>query len=623
MRIARRAVTLFIVGKPPVSFKALDRVRTDLDPPRIANSMISTDFSAATEGCCVVRVIASLILLGCGGVTVGAEPEAGAGFHEHAVVAADHPLASEAGVEMLRQGGNVVDAAVATAFTLSVVRPESSGLGGGGFMVIWNADEQQGVALDYRERAPLAATRDMFVSPEENGGAGSSQRGGIAVAVPGEVAGLLFALEQYGTLSREQVLAPALRATRQPIAIDPMMRGSQAEVLGDFMEDAALQETFPALFELYLNRGLPRDDAAFRSPLGPVLERIAAQGASGFYEGEVAADIVSEVQRRGGIIVEKDFRDVGPVVREPLRGELNDCSILTMPPPSSGGIALVETLKIIAAWDERHPDARLRGFERNSADYVHLLTEAFKHAFADRAQYLGDADFVDVPIERLTSDANAAALAARIALQQTFPPEHYGRFAPADDAGTSHFSVIDSRGNAVACTATINTTYGSYVVTPRYGIVLNNEMDDFTAVPGEPNAFGLIQSEANAVEAGKKPLSSMTPTILLKDGRASHVAGASGGPRIITATLQVLLNMAWFGDSPAEAVAAPRFHHQWLPDQLLLERDLPDSLVEELQSRGHEIARRGQLAAAQAAASSEEGVRGGSDPRKGGEPAGW
>ena len=228
-----------------------------------------------------------------------------------------------------------------------------------------------------------------------------------------------------------------------------------------------------------------------------------------------------------------------------------------------------------------------------------------------------------MPVERLISREYAAALAGRIDAQRTFPPEHYGRYMLDDDAGTSHFSIIDARGNAVACTQTINTSYGSYVVVPEFGIILNNEMDDFTAVPGEPNAFGLIQSAANAVEPGKKPLSSMTPTILVRDGKAEYVAGASGGPRIITATLQVLLNMSRHGLTPAEAVAAPRIHHQWLPDQLLLERAWPDAMKEQLEERGHRVVRRGGLAATQAAARTDQGVQAGSDPRKGGAPAGW
>lgn len=544
--------------------------------------------------------------------------------YPRAVVAADHPAASEAGVEVLRQGGNVVDAAVAVSFALSVVRPESSGIGGGGFMIIWNAERQEAVALDYRERAPAAATSDMFT---RRGAAGAdpppSEKGGLAVAVPGEVAGLCYALDHYGTLDRRTVLAPAIRLARGGVVIDNQMRTSQQGALAAFTRHADYREQFPVLLELYLNGGQPWPDETFRSPLAEVLERIAEHGPDGFYRGAVADAIVDEVVRRGGIITRDDLARTAPIVRRPLEGRLADCRLITMPPPSSGGVALLETLQILAAYESAHPESVLDKLGHNSAAYVHLVTEAMKHAFADRAEFLGDTDFAEVPVQRLIDPAYAATLAARIDAGKTFDSTAYGRYVPPRDAGTSHFSIVDAAGNAVACTETINTGYGSYVVVPKYGIVMNNEMDDFAAVPGQPNAFGLIQSAANAVEPEKKPLSSMTPTILVRNGKAVYVAGASGGPRIITATLQVLLNMSRFDMSPAEAVAAPRFHHQWLPDELLLEEPLKTALTEAVEQRGHRVAGRGNLAAAQAAALGKDALFGGSDPRKGGRPAGY
>jgi gamma-glutamyltranspeptidase/glutathione hydrolase len=543
----------------------------------------------------------------------------------HAVVAADHPAASEAGAEVLHKGGNVVDAAVAVSFALSVVRPESCGIGGGGFMVIWNVEKQEAVALDYRERAPAAATSDMFTKADGGAVTGPplSEKGGLAVAVPCEVAGLCYALEHYGTLDRRTVLAPAIRLARDGVAIDRPMRTSQQGALAAFALHSDYREQYPALLELYLNDGNAWPDDTFRSPLVEVLERIAADGPDGFYRGAVADAIVAEVARRGGIITHDDLARTAPIVRQPLRSRLDDCEVVTMPPPSSGGVALLETLQIIAAYESAHPESVLDNLGHSSAAYVHLVTEAMKHAFADRAEFLGDADFADVPVQRLIDPAYAATLAARIDSGKTFESAAYGRYVPPRDAGTSHFSIIDVAGNAVACTETINTGYGSHVVVPRYGIVLNNEMDDFAAVPGKPNAFGLIQSAANAVEPGKKPLSSMTPTILVRDGKAVYVAGASGGPRIISATLQVLLNMTRFEMSAEEAVAAPRFHHQWLPEELLLEDGLAAPIREELKRLGHHVVVRGSLAAAQAAARSDEGVTGGSDPRKGGKPAGY
>lgn len=546
-------------------------------------------------------------------------PLAAAETYARAVVAADHELASAAGVEVLRQGGNVVDAAVATSFALAVVRPESCGLGGGGFMLIWNAELRSAVALDYRERAPAAAARDMFTRPGIAPDA--SRRGGLAVGVPGTVAGLCYALDHFGTMNREQVLAPALRLARQGFPADETMRDVSAAVRSDLRNVPGARERFAPLLDLYLDR--IDDGDQFSSPLASVLERIAAEGPAGFYDGPVAKAIIATVGEQGGIITAEDLRSMQPVVRQPVAGELDDFRVLSMPPPSSGGVALLETLGILKAYEARHPDASLPALGHNSPEYVHLVTEALKHAFADRARYLGDADFAEAPIDRLLSARAIENYASRIDMRATRSIESYGRARIPDDAGTSHFSIIDSAGNAVACTETINTSFGSLVVVPGFGIVLNNEMDDFSAVPGQANAFGLIQSEANAIEPGKKPLSSMSPTILVRDGKATYAAGASGGPRIISATLQVLLNMSQFGMTPTEAVSAPRFHHQWFPNELRVEPGFGLEAVTELEHRGHRVVRTQELGAAQAAARDMDGLSGASDPRKGGRPRGW
>ncbi len=562
------------------------------------------------------------------GRLLGQEPQKPAGdetFYQHAAVAADHPLASQAGLEMLRKGGNVVDAAVATSFALSVLRPASSGIGGGGFMVIWNAKTQTAVALDYREVAPKASSPDMYLKARKANPQNPepSQTGPLAVAVPGHVAGLCHALEKYGTLELKTVLAPSLRYCREGVPIDAQMRSVQKSMLRRFENNPEYRERYAALWKHYLNNGKPWPaDARFYSPLGPVYERIAEQGKAGFYEGEVGEAIAGSLQKAGGIITAEDLKSVAPKERIALRGEYLGKQIVTMPPPSSGGTALLEILNVLSVWAESQPPEGRR-LPHNQPLYLQLLTEAMKHAYADRAEYLGDTDFVKVPIPRLTSREYAKALVKRISLEETKPIESYGRVQPIDDAGTSHYSVMDAAGNAVACTETINTSFGSLFVEPKFGIVLNSEMDDFAAIPGEPNVFGLIQSEANEVEPGKKPLSSMTPTIVLEDGKAILALGGSGGPRIISSTLQVLLNVLQFDMPPAKAIARPRIHHQWLPNKLMIEDPLFAKMKAAMESRGHEVERRNRRAVVQAIRRTAQGLQASSDQRKHGQPAGY
>lgn len=540
---------------------------------------------------------------------------------QDSVVAADHRAASEAGDEMLRRGGNVVDAAVATSFALSVVRPASCGIGGGGFMVIWDASKQKAVALDYREQAPAAASRDMFSQPS-SGPEPESVRGGRACGIPGNVAGLCHAAETYGSLPLSVLLEPAIRLAKNGVAVDAHDRSVQASTLAKFDRFPAYHERFAVLKKLYLNNGIPwKEGDRFYSPLGPVLQKIAESGADGFYEGNIAEAIVSTIQDHGGVITRHDLQSVNVKTRNALQDDYRQHTIYSMPPASSGGIALLQTVQAIEAW-ESLSGRSLESLQHNSADYVHVVAEAMKHAFADRAEFLGDSDFVDVPAERLISREYSEQIAAKIDFNKALPKAAYGRFFAAEDGGTSHFSVIDEAGNAVACTETINLTYGSFVVVPEYGIILNNEIDDFAAQPGQPNAFGLMQSEANAIAPGKRPLSSMTPTIVVKDGKATYSTGASGGPKIITASIQSLLNHILFGMSPSEAVSAARFHHQWSPNSLRLETSLYDAVSEELASRGHEVVKSGSLAACQAVARNDSHLRGGSDPRKHGQPAG-
>jgi len=540
-------------------------------------------------------------------------------------VAADHPAASAAGARILREGGNVVDAAVATSFALAVVRPASCGIGGGGFMVVWDAEKQTAHALDYRERAPALATADRYGDSADAGHPEPlSVRGGMACGIPGTVHGLCWASNTWGRLPLQQVLQPAIELCESGVLIDAHDREVQSGTLAKLKQHPDYRQRYSLLLKLYLNNGQPwRGGDRFYSPVGPVLKRIAELGPAGFYDGPVAAAIAATVASAGGVLTTDDLESYVPTLRPALQADFRSAVICTMPPPSSGGIALLQTLQSLECW-ERRSGRTLQSLQHNSADYVHVVTEAFKHAFADRAEFLGDADFVSVPVQRLLSPPYAEQRAAAIRLDRTLPPAAYGRFFMQDDAGTSHFSVLDAAGNGVACTETINLTFGSYVVVPEWGILLNNEMDDFAASPGKPNAFGLLQSAANAVQPGKRPLSSMTPTLMVREGKAVRAVGASGGPRIITATLQNLLNQELFEMSPQDAVAAARFHHQWAPNELLLEPELKNRLGKELEKRGHKVQQSNGLAATQGAARSSDGtLQGGSDPRKNGQPAGF
>jgi len=533
-------------------------------------------------------------------------------------VAADHPLASAAGVAILQRGGNVIDAAVATAVTLSVVRPASSGLGGGGFLVFWDAEKQQPFAYDYRERAPQAATADMYA----NDSADASRHGAKAIAVPGEIVGLCEIQAKHGMLTLADVLEPALQLARDGFAIDVHEGEIQQSLLREFAKHQEYTERYAALWRGYLNSGQPwREGDRFFSPQRPALELLAKEGAAAFTAGELGRAIVAEIQQRGGIVEVADLQAMSPVAREPLRIRFRDYDVITMPPPSSGGVSLIQVVQMLEAWSRKRGHAPYEKLPE--ADRAHVLVEAFKHAFANRAEYLGDADFETVPLKLLLSPDYAGYLANKIDLTKTFPPEHYGRNLVGDDGGTSHFCVMDARGNAVACTETINLTYGSYVVEPKFGIVLNNEMDDFTAQPGKPNAFGLRQSAANAVAPGKKPLSSMTPTIVLKDGRPVLIVGASGGPRIISATTQVLLNVLLLGDSANAAVQRPRLHHQWLPDEIAIEARLHRDLASALGAKGHTLRESRELGVSQAIHWTAAGIEPASDPRKHGRPAGY
>lgn len=488
------------------------------------------------------------------------------------VVAADHRLAAEAGAEILRMGGNAVDAAVATSFALSVVRPESCGIGGGGFMLIrLSGDPRHGtraVALDYRERAPAGSTPDMFESLPDD----APTISGHAVAVPGTVAGLLHALDRYGSLDRATVLAPASRIADNGYWSDAYFEAALPSLRKAVESDRrGAQASDTTLRRLYLQPTPHQGRRFVRNPeQAAALRLIAAQGAEAFYSGPIAEAILRSVRETGGAMTLRDLQSYRITESRPLSGSFKGRTILTMPLPSSGGVTLLQILRLI----ELRPDLLVRATP-TSGGYLQLLVESFKFAFADRALYLGDPEFSRDPTRAMLTDARLQARSAAIDSARTLSAQQYAQVAPLpDDGGTSHLCVVDRWGSAVSCTETINHHFGSCIVVPEFGFCLNNQMDDFLTRRGRPNAFGLTQSERNLPAPGKRPLSSMSPIIVLDRTRnVELVVGASGGPRIITSTAQVILHALVFGMSVNDAVAAPRLHHQWQPDTARIERD--------------------------------------------------
>lgn len=527
------------------------------------------------------------------------------------MVAADSAVASQVGADMLTAGGDAVDAAVATALMLGVVQPFASGIGGGGFAVVHRADGTS-FALDFREIAPAAAHADMYLDPQGEPIPQASTRGPRAAGVPGELAGLYALHQRHGRLPWKQVVAPALAAARDGFPASPLLHRRVAA-----LQDAiAAQPRLAAMFLTPEGAPIPVGATVKRPGLARTLAIVADQGAPAFYQGPLAERLAAAVQADGGLLTAADLAGYRLREREPVRADFRGHTLLSMPPPSSGGAVLVQVLEALEPLD-------LAALGHNSSAYLHRLAEALKHAFADRARVMGDPDFTPVPVDELTSDATIERVRAHFRPHTTRPREAYGAGAAVpEDGGTAHLSVIDAAGNAVALTTTVNTSFGSLYVAGDTGVLLNNEMDDFVVKPGVPNAFGLIGREANAIAPGKRPLSSMTPTIVLKDGRAVLAAGASGGPTIITGTLQALLNVLVFGMDPRAAVEAPRIHHQWVPETLYVEPDLPLDVMDGLRRRGHTVEARGRFTAVQVVAAGSEGLAGASDPSKEGAPAG-
>lgn len=509
-----------------------------------------------------------------------------------AIVVSVHQQASQVGADIMRQGGNAVDAAVATGFALAVVHPAAGNIGGGGFMLLRKANGEVHF-LDYREKAPKAASRDMYLDGQGNVIPNASLIGYKAVGVPGSVAGLLYAEQHWGKLSLRAVMAPAIRLARDGVRLTYEEAASMHNrALAQFADSHRIFQRDGKFYE---------QGEIFRQPeLARTLERIAANPkANEFYKGAMARELAAEIKRGGGLITEEDLAEYEVKERRPIIGTYRGYDIISAPPPSSGGITLMETLNILEGYN-------LGKMGDRSADSIHLIVEAFRRAFFDRAELLGDPDFSQVPVPQLIDKKYADGWRQSVDMMRATDskdvhrPSGFGEldrpaalhrpFTGHESNNTTHYSVVDEQGNAVAVTTTLNDSFGSAVTAGKLGFLLNDEMDDFTSKPGVPNGYGLIQGEANAIGPGKRPLSAMAPTIVLKDGKLFMVLGSPGGPRIISTVANILMGVIDYGMDIQQAVNAPRFHHQWLPDEIDIEKTgiSPDT-IKLLQARGHKI----------------------------------
>jgi len=495
------------------------------------------------------------------------------------MVSTSHPLASETGIKILKQGGNAIDAAVAIAFVLGVVEQYSSGIGGGSLIMIRLADSSEVLAVDARETAPLKSTRDMYLRDGE-AIPNLSRTGVLAGGVPGTVAGLELILKKYGTMSLAEIMEPAVHYAENGFEL------TQRHV-NAIKSSREKLEKFPTSAKIYFSGDrLPEVGALLvQHDLAVTLKTIASNGSHAFYKGEIAKKIVKFMEQNGGLITATDLASYQAKLRNPVYGTYRGYDVYSMPPPSSGGIHVIQILNILEGYD-------FRGTERYSAEFTHLLAEAMKLAFADRAHFLGDSDFVDIPVAGLISKSYAEEQRSKINTGQVLELENHGNPLPYESENTTHFSVLDQDGNAVSITQTVNTSFGSGMIIEGTGIILNNEMDDFSAQPGVPNIYGLVGAEANSIAPQKRPLSSMSPTLLVKDNQTFMVIGSPGGPRIITTVVQSIINVIDYGMDIQAAVDAPRIHHQWKPNKLRIEADYRvDTSM--LLALGHQIEKKG------------------------------
>ena len=526
-------------------------------------------------------------------------------YGKNGMVASEQGLATQVGLDILKQGGNAIDAAVAVGFALAVVLPNAGNIGGGGFMVLHDDKTGKDVAIDFREIAPAKASRDMYLDNQGNVIDGKSLFTHDASGVPGTVAGMEYALKKWGTMPLSKVLEPAIKLADKGFIVSDVLAQTLKEeksTLGKWSSSKAI----------FFKNGEPlkSGDLLVQKDLAKSLRLIAKQGAKAFYQGEIATKIAKEMQSHGGTMALEDLKAYKVVERQPIIGDYRGYKVVTMPPPSSGGVHLIEILNML----EHYP---IKEDGVNSAKNIHHMAESMKLAYADRSEYLGDPDFVKIPITGLTSKAYANERVKTIddnkaRLSSNIKP---GKPQPYESDQTTHFSVMDKAGNAVAVTYTLNLNFGSGIVVEGTGILLNNEMDDFSVKPGVPNAFGLVGGAANAIEAKKRPLSSMTPTIVMKNNKPWLVTGSPGGARIITTVLQSVVNTIDHEMNPAEAIITPRVHHQWLPDELRVEAGISPDTIKLLQDKGHKVVTKAPMGRIQIIQAYDSGFYGYSDPR--------
>jgi gamma-glutamyltranspeptidase/glutathione hydrolase len=568
----------------------------------------------------LVATVALIFACGLSAVAEGREayrPPALDSVHaigaEHGMVVAQEKIAARIGADVLTRGGNAVDAAVATGFAMAVTYPRAGNLGGGGFMVIHSKERGEDITIDYRETAPGAATANMFLGPDGKPDIAKSRDSALGIGVPGTVAGLTLALEKYGSgkFALAELLKPAIELARNGFIVTD-------DVADSMPEEQPRLARWPSARKIFFGKDgatLHEGDLLVQADLATTLSAISEQGPRGFYQGPVAEKLVKGIADAGGIMTLDDLKSYSAAIRAPMRGTYRGYDIVSMPLPSSGGVVLLEILNIL----EGFPMAEMK---QGSAPSLHVMIEAMKRAYADRARYLGDPAFVSVPVATLTSKDYAAKQRASIDLDRATPwTDVLSAKSPREGSNTTHFSVVDSFGNAVSNTYTLNFSYGVGLVAEGTGVLLNNELDDFTAAPGASNAFGLVGFEANLPGPGKRPLSSMSPTIVLKDGKPVLVTGSPGGSRIISAVMQVIVNVLDYHMDVAAAVAAPRVHHQWLPDEVRLEYGFSDDILAALRAKGHRIVEPLGSTSANSIAVTDKGLLGAPDPRSRGAAA--